>query len=75
MTHVSDPRFMVFEFTWNIQLRKMQVQLVNEVMSELMEGRSLVKQMIMGNGKTTVVGMTHTHTHSQRLHNSEVIVA
>jgi hypothetical protein len=53
----ADPRFLVFEFTRNIQLREMQVSLVREFMSSLRSGKSLVKQMIMGNGKTTVVGM------------------
>ena len=51
-----DPRFLVFEFTWSIVLRKMQVALVNEFMSNFKHGKSLVKQMIMGQGKTTVVG-------------------
>uniref|UniRef100_A0A7S1J653 ubiquitinyl hydrolase 1 n=1 Tax=Eutreptiella gymnastica TaxID=73025 RepID=A0A7S1J653_9EUGL len=50
-----DPRFLVFEFTWNIMLRKEQVQLVHEFMGSLKQGQSLVKQMIMGAGKTTVV--------------------
>ena len=53
---VYDPRFLVFEFTWSIVLRKMQVALVNEFMSNFKHGKSLVKQMIMGQGKTTVVG-------------------
>ena len=53
---VYDPRFLLFEFTWSIVLRKMQVALVNEFMSNFTHGKSLVKQMIMGQGKTTVVG-------------------
>eukprot|EP01012_Entosiphon_sulcatum_P009332 TRINITY_DN1521_c0_g2_i1.p1 TRINITY_DN1521_c0_g2~~TRINITY_DN1521_c0_g2_i1.p1 ORF type:complete len:4962 (-),score=1074.52 TRINITY_DN1521_c0_g2_i1:73-14958(-) len=54
-TLTFDPRFLVFEFTWNIMLRKEQVEMVREFMSTLREGKSLVKQMIMGAGKTTVV--------------------
>ena len=53
---VYDPRFLVFEFTGSIVLRKMQVALVNEFMSKFKHGKSLVKQMIIGEGKTTVVG-------------------
>ena len=51
-----DPRFLVFEFTWNLCLRAMQVQLVREFMSNVLAGRSMVKGMLMGEGKTTVVG-------------------
>eukprot|EP01083_Nonionella_stella_P030773 84290_1 len=50
-----DPRFLVFEFTWNILLRQQQVLLVREFMESIRSGNSLVKQMIMGAGKTTVV--------------------
>jgi len=53
---VYDPRFLVFEFTWNIILRESQVKLVREFMDSLRNNRSLVKQMIMGAGKTTTVG-------------------
>lgn len=53
---VYDPRFLVFEFTWNIILRESQVKLVREFMDALRNNRSLVKQMIMGAGKTTTVG-------------------
>lgn len=55
-TLVYDPRFLLFEFTWNILLRESQVILIREFMDALANGRSLVKQMIMGAGKTTVVG-------------------
>eukprot|EP01087_Luapelamoeba_hula_P004848 TRINITY_DN1482_c0_g1_i1.p1 TRINITY_DN1482_c0_g1~~TRINITY_DN1482_c0_g1_i1.p1 ORF type:complete len:4317 (-),score=602.49 TRINITY_DN1482_c0_g1_i1:51-13001(-) len=51
-----DPRFLVFEFTWNIMLRRSQVLLVREFISNLKMGKSMVRQMIMGAGKTTVVG-------------------
>ena len=53
---VYDPRFLVFEFTWNLCLRKMQVELVRDFMRHVREGRSTVKGMLMGEGKTTVVG-------------------
>jgi hypothetical protein len=50
-----DPRFLLFEFTWNILLRKVQVEMVRDYISDLRNGKSSVKQMIMGAGKTTVV--------------------
>ena len=43
-----DPRFLLFEFTWNILLRKVQVQMVRDYISDLRGGQSSVKQMIMG---------------------------
>jgi hypothetical protein len=51
-----DPRFLVFEFTYNILLRKPQVQLVTSIMNKLKSGDPIVHQMIMGGGKTTVIG-------------------
>lgn len=50
-----DPRFLVFEFTHNLVLRKSQVTLVDQFMAALNNGDSMVTQMIMGAGKTTVV--------------------
>ena len=50
-----DPRFLLFEFTWNIVLRDQQYRTVVDFISCLATGRSKVKQMIMGAGKTTVV--------------------
>lgn len=50
-----DPRYLIFEFTWNILLRKKQVEIVKMFTENLVQGRSKVKQMIMGAGKTTVV--------------------
>ena len=50
-----DPRFLIFEFTWNILLRKKQVDIVNDFVEQVKSGNSKVKQMIMGAGKTTVV--------------------
>ena len=51
-----DPRFLVFEYIFNILLRKMQISLVHDFLSAIKEGSSRVHQMIMGAGKTTVVG-------------------
>ena len=50
-----DPRFLVFEFTYSMMLRKSQVTLVNKFLHALKSGRSMCHQMIMGAGKTTVV--------------------
>ena len=50
-----DPRYLVFEFVWNLQLRKKQVDIVNDFRESLANGQSKVKQMIMGAGKTSVV--------------------
>eukprot|EP00968_Pinguiococcus_pyrenoidosus_P019198 scaffold2042_cov295-Pinguiococcus_pyrenoidosus.AAC.6 len=43
-----NPRFMVFEFVWNILLRKKQVQIVMNLRESVKHGRSKVKQMING---------------------------
>jgi len=45
-----DPRFLLFEFTWSLLLRKSQVQIVQEYLLNLSQGVSTVKQMIMGAG-------------------------
>lgn len=50
-----DPRFLVFEFTYSLMLRKSQVILVNKFLHALKNGKSMCHQMIMGAGKTTVV--------------------
>jgi len=50
-----DPRFLIFEFMWNLMLRDKQVEIVNMFIESLKSGESKVKQMIMGAGKTTVV--------------------
>lgn len=55
-TVAYDPRFLVFEFTWNILLRRGQVEMVRTIYSSVKKGESIVKQMIMGASKTTVVG-------------------
>ena len=49
------PRFLVFEFTYSMMLRKSQVILVNKFLHSLKNGKSMCHQMIMGAGKTTVV--------------------
>ena len=50
-----DPRYLLFEFTWNIMLRKSQISMVIDYMDSIRNNKSMVKQMIMGAGKTTVV--------------------
>ena len=51
-----DPRFLAFEFINNIVLRKQQCQLVVRFLHTVETGKSLCHQLIMGAGKTTVVG-------------------
>jgi hypothetical protein len=50
-----DPRYLVFEFIWNILLRRKQVDMVDEFRKRISDGGSLCRQLIMGSGKTTVV--------------------
>ena len=50
-----DPRYLVFEFTYSLMLRKSQVILVNKFIHTLKSNKSMCHQMIMGAGKTTVV--------------------
>ena len=43
-----DPRYLLFEFVWQIQLRKKQVEIVNNFRENLARGNNgKVKQMIM----------------------------
>ena len=51
-----DPRFLLFEFCHGLLLRPSQVQLVTKLLGEMEAGNSVCHQMIMGAGKTTVVG-------------------
>lgn len=51
-----DPRFLAFEFVLGIMLRKRQVTLVRDFMAAARSGQSSVHQLLMGAGKTTVVG-------------------
>ncbi|GBE62026.1 EF hand family protein [Babesia ovata] len=56
MQAVLDPRLLLFEFSGNIILHKRQVQLVRNFVESARKGESRCHQMIMGEGKTTVVG-------------------
>jgi len=51
-----DPRYLVFEYAYNLQLRKSQITLVTKFLGTIARGESICHQMIMGAGKTTVVG-------------------
>jgi len=51
-----DPRFLVTEFTSTMILRESQVALIGKFMEAVRAGQSVCHQMIMGAGKTTVVG-------------------
>jgi hypothetical protein len=51
-----DPRFVVFEYLFDLVLRKQQVVLVNTFVAASRAKQSMVQQMIMGAGKTTVIG-------------------
>ncbi|RNF03803.1 hypothetical protein TraAM80_05547, partial [Trypanosoma rangeli] len=51
-----DPRYLLFEFLHNILLRARQVEMVRWFVDNARAGVSRVQQMIMGQGKTTVVG-------------------
>jgi hypothetical protein len=51
-----DPRYLVFEFSQDILIRKAQIQLIDQFIRVVAKGGSMVNQMIMGAGKTTVVG-------------------
>ena len=51
-----DPRMLVFEFAQDILMRKSQVDLIDQFIKTAATGGSMVSQMIMGAGKTTVVG-------------------
>lgn len=51
-----DPRFLVFEYVFDIVLRPRQVEIVRSFRESVLSNQSRVQQMIMGAGKTTVVG-------------------
>ena len=51
-----DPRSLIFEFVTGFLLRQRQVEMVNEFLEAVRRNASEVKQMIMGAGKTTIVG-------------------
>ena len=50
-----DPRFLVFEFLSGFLLRSRQIELVQAFVDASIRGDSRVEQMIMGQGKTTVI--------------------
>ncbi|CCD20481.1 hypothetical protein, conserved, partial [Trypanosoma vivax Y486] len=50
-----DPRYLLFEFIHCILLRKRQVEMVQSFVKDIHSNVSRVQQMIMGQGKTTVV--------------------
>lgn len=52
---VFDPRYLVFEFAYNILLRRPQIDLIDKFITRVNERASLCHQAIMGAGKTTVV--------------------
>jgi ABC-type branched-subunit amino acid transport system ATPase component len=51
-----DPRFLLFEFSHGLLLRYSQVHLIHTLLADMKAGKSVCHQMIMGAGKTTVVG-------------------
>jgi ABC-type multidrug transport system fused ATPase/permease subunit len=51
-----DPRFLVFEFTYGLMFRQQQVELIGTLMGAVDQGHSLCHQLLMGEGKTTVIG-------------------
>lgn len=51
-----NPCFLIFEYIFSIMLRQRQVEMVNSFLESINNGNSRVQQMIMGAGKTTVVG-------------------
>ena len=55
-TLTFDPRFLAFEFVSSFVLWERQTRLVNEFSEAALAGGSQAQQMIMGDGKTTVVG-------------------
>ncbi|KAF0690318.1 Aste57867_18249 [Aphanomyces stellatus] len=56
-----DPRYLVFEYVFELMLRSRQVEMVDSFMRSMGKGDSRVQQMIMGAGKTTVVGPLLTY--------------
>ncbi|KDO28986.1 hypothetical protein SPRG_20090 [Saprolegnia parasitica CBS 223.65] len=60
-TYAYDPRYLLFEFVFELLLRQRQVEMVESFMTSMHNGVSRVQQMIMGAGKTTVVGPLLTY--------------
>ncbi|KAG6968861.1 hypothetical protein JG688_00005595 [Phytophthora aleatoria] len=63
-----DPRLLVFEYVFDILLRGRQVQMIDSFLTSLAKGDSRVQQMIMGAGKTTVVGPLLTYILADKTH-------
>ena len=55
-TWALDPRIIVFEYRFGYMLRKRQYELTRELEGAALQGGSRCNQMIMGAGKTTVIG-------------------
>merc|ERR1719183_1732229 len=51
-----DPRLLAFEFLSSFLLRDRQFAMVRDLKNRALKGESSCQQMIMGAGKTTVVG-------------------
>lgn len=54
--NVIDPRFLIFEFSFGYNLRKRQVEMCNSFIGKAAIDESSCQQMIMGAGKTSVIG-------------------
>ncbi|CAI5729997.1 unnamed protein product [Peronospora destructor] len=63
-----DPHFLVFEYVFDILLRDRQVQMIDSFLTSVAKGKSRVQQMIMGAGKTTVVGPLLTYILADKTH-------
>ena len=51
----QDPRVLIFEFCQGVVLRPAQVELVGKLVRTAVGGGSVCHQMLMGEGKTTVI--------------------
>ena len=56
-----DPRFLVFEYLIGFVLRERQVELVNQFAASAIAGSSSVRQMIMGQVRTTTFHLSLPH--------------
>ena len=55
-TKLYDPRFLLFEFIFGFPLRRRQVEMVRDFLACHARNDSSCQQMIMGAGKTSVIG-------------------
>ncbi len=55
INHTFDPRMVVFEYMFDVLLRKQQTDLLDKFLGSSARGASCVEQMIMGAGKTSVI--------------------